>query len=240
MKKCGTCAWARRGSISGLIAASLIVMGCGGGGGGGGNTNASAPPPSSVPPIGQRPSDGPTNKPPIIDAEPRLEITAGAEYVLAPTAKDPDGDTLAFSIQNRPEWARFSTVTGELRGTPVHAGTYADVTISVSDGTKTAALPAFTLAVSNPGVASDKLVTLEWELPALAADGSLLGELAGFRIHYGRKKSALTETIDVKNPGIVTYVIDDLPAGKYYFAVRAVGVQGAQSALSNVIEKKIG
>lgn len=84
--------------------------------------------------------------------------------------------------------------------------------------------------------AGDGGVTLTWEVPA---ETNTQGELAGYRIHYGNDAAVLTETIVVDNPGVLSYVVDTLPAGTYYFAVRAVMADGSQSGLSNVIEKQI-
>ena len=84
--------------------------------------------------------------------------------------------------------------------------------------------------------AGDGGVTLTWEVPA---ETNTQGELAGYRIHYGNDAAVLSETIVVDNPGVLSYVVDTLPAGTYYFAVRAVMADGSQSGLSNVIEKQI-
>jgi hypothetical protein len=59
---------------------------------------------------------------------------------------------LTFSITGRPSWASFSSSTGRLSGTPSssHVGTYSNIVISVSDGTDTAQLPAFSVTVTSP------------------------------------------------------------------------------------------
>ncbi len=44
----------------------------------------------------------------------------GHRVLFAPVGSDPDGNTLVYSIQNRPSWASFSTTTGRLTGTPTH------------------------------------------------------------------------------------------------------------------------
>ncbi len=46
---------------------------------------------------------------------------------------DADGDTLTFSITNKPAWATFNASTGRLQGTPAAAnvGTAANIVISV-------------------------------------------------------------------------------------------------------------
>lgn len=90
-----------------------------------------------------------------------------------------------------------------------------------------------------PPTVSDGGVTLSWSLPTATSTGAPLGTLAGFSIHYGQDANVLSETIVVDNPGLLTYVIDNLPAGTYYFAVRAVTTDGDRSALSNVISKVV-
>src|SRR6185312_7805838 len=58
--------------------------------------------------------------------------------------------TLTFTITNKPSWATFSSTTGALTGTPATSdvGTDANITISVSDGTQSASLTAFSIVVS--------------------------------------------------------------------------------------------
>jgi hypothetical protein len=60
--------------------------------------------------------------------------------VFKPSASDPDGNTLRFSIINRPAWVSFSTATGRLSGTPGanRVGRYVDIRIRVSDGRRRA------------------------------------------------------------------------------------------------------
>jgi hypothetical protein len=93
---------------------------------------------------------GPTNQPPTISGSPATSVTEAQAYSFTPSASDPDGQALTFSIVNRPSWATFSTATGRLSGTPAvaNAGTYSGIAISVSDGAATASLPSFTLTVS--------------------------------------------------------------------------------------------
>jgi hypothetical protein len=94
----------------------------------------------------------PTNTPPRITGTPRTSVQAGSNYSFQPAATDADGNKLTFAIANRPSWATFSTTTGQLSGTPVttNTGAYANITISVSDGTTSVSLPAFTITVTAP------------------------------------------------------------------------------------------
>jgi hypothetical protein len=93
------------------------------------------------------------NRAPTISGTPSTSVTQGTAYSFQPTAADADGNTLTFSITNRPSWATFSTTTGRLQGTPTssHVGTYSNIVIRVSDGTASAQLPAFSIAVTSSG-----------------------------------------------------------------------------------------
>lgn len=90
-----------------------------------------------------------SNRAPSISGAPATSVQALQAYSFQPSASDPDGDRLTFSISNRPTWASFDSSTGRLSGTPAasHAGTYANIVIGVSDGTASAALPAFSIEV---------------------------------------------------------------------------------------------
>jgi trimeric autotransporter adhesin len=94
----------------------------------------------------------PLNQAPAISGLSGTSVTAGAAYSFAPSASDADGDTLTFSISNKPGWASFSTTTGALTGTPTGAqvGSYPGIVITVNDGQATASLSAFTITVNSP------------------------------------------------------------------------------------------
>lgn len=185
-----------------------------------------------------RGSTAPANRAPTIAGSPARSVSAGSAYTFRPTASDPDGNTLAYSIANRPSWATFNTTNGQLSGTPTasQVGSYSNVTISVSDGRATATLPAFAINVvdmSNSGA------ELSWTPPTQNTDGSTLTNLAGYRIAYGTSPNALTQTVQVANAGITRYTMDNLSPGTYYFAVRAYTANGTESSNSNVSTKVI-
>jgi len=89
------------------------------------------------------------NRAPVISGKPATSVIAGNKYSFKPTASDPNGDALTFSIINRPAWASFSASTGRLYGTPGanQVGVYSDIRIRVSDGLLRVALPAFSIEV---------------------------------------------------------------------------------------------
>ncbi len=90
-----------------------------------------------------------TNTAPTINGTSAVSVTVPSTYSFTPTAQDADGDTLTFSITNKPTWATFEPTTGALSGTPTSSdkGTYSNIVISVSDGKATVSLSAFSLEV---------------------------------------------------------------------------------------------
>jgi hypothetical protein len=90
-----------------------------------------------------------SNRAPIITGTPATSVGTGQTYSFQPSASDPDGDTLAFTIQNKPSWATFSTTTGRLSGTPTSTGTFGNIVIKVTDGSLADSLPAFAIAVTS-------------------------------------------------------------------------------------------
>jgi hypothetical protein len=96
--------------------------------------------------------NAPVDQAPVISGTPNTSVVAGSAYAFTPTASDPQGNALTFSVANLPSWASFSSTTGQLAGTPATAnvGTFSNILISVSDGTLSARLPAFSIAVTSP------------------------------------------------------------------------------------------
>jgi hypothetical protein len=178
-------------------------------------------------------TSGTTNQPPTISGTPPTSVRTGVAYSFTPTARDPEGRTLTFSIANKPAWAAFSTTTGRLSGTPSSAqtGTFSNIRISVSDGNSTVSLPTFAIVVSTTSTTGS--ATLSWTPPTRNTNGTTLTNLAGYRILYGTSPTSLTRTVQVANAGISRYVVENLASGRWYFSVRAYSTTGAESALSN-------
>jgi hypothetical protein len=45
--------------------------------------------------------------------------------------------------------------------------------------------------------------------------------------------------VQIANPGLARYVVQDLAPATWYFAVRAYNTAGAESAQSNVVSKTV-
>ena len=178
------------------------------------------------------------NRAPTISGTPALSLTVGFVYAFQPSATDADGDTLTFSIANKPGWATFSTTTGRLSGTPAltDIANFANVTISVSDGKASVSLPAFSINVLAIATGS---ATVSWTPPTTNTDGSTLTDLTGYRVVYGRGSNELSESASINNAGLSTYTINNLSTGAWFFAVYAINSAGVESDISNVATKTI-
>jgi mannan endo-1,4-beta-mannosidase len=89
-----------------------------------------------------------------ITAAAPTSAPVGTVYVVQARAQASAGDSIGYSVQNKPTWATFSTATGQLQGTPGPAdvGVYPNVVISASDANGTASLPGFSVTVAQGGV----------------------------------------------------------------------------------------
>jgi Putative Ig domain len=171
---------------------------------------------------------------PQISGTASTTVTAGQSYVFQPQASGSSGTTLSFTIANKPSWAKFSSKTGQLSGTPAatDVGTYKSIELAVTDGTAVTALPAFSITVAAAPGSSSSTVSLSWVAPTENSDGTLLSNLKGYNVHYGTKSQTYSMVINVPNPGLTDYVVQNLDAGTYYFSVSAYNSTGTESALS--------
>ncbi|MEY4762398.1 MAG: hypothetical protein RLZZ200_2254 [Pseudomonadota bacterium] len=188
---------------------------------------------------GRRRTTTTTVAPLTISGTPATTDVAGTQYSFTPSTSG-GGSTKSFAISNKPAWASFSISTGAMSGTPTtsQVGTYANVTISVTDGRTTATLAPFSIAVTAPPPVLGS-ATLTWSAPSQNTDGSTLVDLTGYNVYYGTSPTSLTNKIVVANAGTTTYTVGSLPSGTYYFAVSAYNVNGIESTPSNVGSKTI-
>jgi hypothetical protein len=183
-------------------------------------------------------SGGGSSGAPSISGQPATAVKVSESYSFSPTASDPNGDPLQFSVSNLPPWASFDPATGRISGQPQaqHIGSYANVVVRVSDGSNTVSLTPFTIVVTDLGTGS---VTLSWIPPTSNEDGSPLPTVAGYRIYYGQAADNLTTRLEVNMPGITRYVVENLTPATYYFAITAFNGVGVESDLSNVVSKAV-
>ena len=178
------------------------------------------------------------NSSPKIWGTPQKVVTAGTWYEFTPQASDPDGDPLSFSIKNKPSWAWFNTDTGRFRGTPKagDVASYGNIVISVSDGQASASLSSFSITVEAISTGS---ATLSWTPPTENTDGTALTDLAGYRIYWGKTAGNYPNSVSINNPGITTYVVENLASGSYTFVATSFNADGVESGYSAPATKTV-
>jgi hypothetical protein len=191
---------------------------------------------SSLPPFGILVTV--PNRAPTIAGTPPATATVGQRYSFVPRAGDADGDKLQFMVAGQPTWLSINRDTGELAGTPpaAAAGLVSNIRISVTDGVATASLPAFSITVQQVATGS---ATLSWLPPTQRTDGSALTNLAGYHIRYGNAPDRLDRDIPITNPGLTSYVVDNLSQGTWYFAMTAFDAAGLVSDPTAIRSKTI-
>lgn len=111
-------------------------------------------------------------------------------------------------------------------------------TITVSATTVDGESTSDSLVVNRESDSKGSL-TISWNAPTERTDGQPLTDLAGYRIYYGRMSETYDYEIEIDNPGIVTYVVEDLVPGDWYFVATAFDAAGVESEYSNEAIRKI-
>jgi hypothetical protein len=187
----------------------------------------------------------------VISGTPARSAFVGRLYSFMPRLAAPRGAEPLFTITNKPSWSFFDAKTGQLSGTPAtrEIGIFQGIQISVTSGPLRAALPPFSITVTPPNpvtlpspvappdpVAPPRTaataVTVSWLAPTDNINGTVLTDLKGYKIHYGGAPRNYSGTIQVSNPGLTTYVVENLSPGRYYFAVTAYNSLGEDSDYS--------
>lgn len=205
-------------------------------GGGGAATGTAGP----VPPVsaGLQPATG-TPPAAVLALEGATADAAlvGQSYRWTPLVTDPNGTAITWKAENVPAWLKFDTATGALSGLPTkeNVGRYSGIRIVASNGRDERQLQVEIEVVETaPGFAR-----LQWDAPADRTDGSSAGEIAGYRIYYGRSARQLELSIDIPTASITEAQVSNLTRGTWYFAAAAVEKSGREGDLSEIGSKTI-
>jgi len=189
--------------------------------------------------IGSSGTTPPPSSPPLqISGTPPNTAVVGEFYSFTPTVVAPAGSSLTYALTGKPSWAQFSAATGTLSGTPTAANVTTDshIVVSVSVGSQSAALPAFSIAVEAPPVTTPSgTASLSWSKPTLNTDGSPLTNLAGFIVRYGTNAAALSSQFSVGSPNATSAQIDNLTSGNWFFEVAAVSAANVTGPFSSIV-----
>jgi hypothetical protein len=78
--------------------------------------------------------------------------------------------------------------------------------------------------------------TLSWTPPTRNTNGTVLTNLAGYKIYTGTTRTNLKWRATVKNPGLSRYVVEPLVVGERYFAIAALNTKGVMSARTGIVD----
>jgi hypothetical protein len=172
-----------------------------------------------------------------ISGNPAQFVEIGRSYEFHPIVSNAAAAALTFSIQNKPSWATFDPASGTLSGTPApaNAGTSASILISVSDGSVASALAPFSIDVVQSATAGT--ASLSWLSPQANSSGTL--EVEGYHIYFGNSAANLTHVVDVESPNATSFVINDLPAGTWYFGIASYNAEKVESSMSAIVNVAI-
>jgi hypothetical protein len=173
-----------------------------------------------------------------IQGVPPAGVNYDSPYSFTPSVSGAAGAELAFTIRNKPAWADFNSSNGALSGTPGAAdvGTDPNIVISVSDGTSSTSLAAFSVSVNE---VSNGAATLDWAGVTQTLANTVLGDLAGYIVYYGTSADNLNQQVKLENPGLTSYMVTNLASATWYFAVAAYTRDGVVGEMSSVSQKTV-
>jgi hypothetical protein len=168
------------------------------------------------------------------------QAVVGQYWSYQPSISNPDGASVTVTASNLPDWITLNQSTGLLAGTPGEGDvrTWSNIQLTVTNGQESTQLQAFSVTVLAQGAAMGT-ATVSWSAPTQRVDGSPIGELAGYRVLYGKSSRNYEHVVELNTTGINRYVLEGLGAGTWYFAVQAITSDGLASAPSKEVNKTI-
>lgn len=91
-----------------------------------------------------------------------------------------------------------------------------------------------TVVLNNNGTA-----LLSWTPPTENTDSSPLTDLAGYKIHYGTSPGSYSDTITINNPGLTSYLVENLASADWYFVMTSFNSTGIESSYSSEVSKTV-
>lgn len=85
--------------------------------------------------------------------------------------------------------------------------------------------------------ASAGSTTLSWTPPTRNEDGTPL-TLTGYKIYWGQTEGNYPHSVEVANPGLSRYVVEQLAPATWYFVATALSADG-ESEPSNVVRMQV-
>ena len=80
---------------------------------------------------------------------------------------------------------------------------------------------------------------LSWIPPTDNTDGSSLTDLVGYKIRYGTSSGSYSDTITINNPGITSYLVENLASAEWHFVMTSFNSSGIESSYSSEVSKTV-
>jgi len=140
----------------------------------------------------------------------------------------------ATSCSASGDWSGTKATSGSQTINSIISDSVFNLSCSGAGGTASYSLDIQVL-VSNNGTA-----LISWTPPTENTDNSPLNDLTGYKIYYGTSPGDYTNTINIDNPGLTSYLVEDLAANTtWYFVMTAFNANNIESAYSEEKSKTI-
>jgi hypothetical protein len=169
----------------------------------------------------------------VTPSNPSISQGAKQQFTATGTYSDGTTQTLTTTVTWNSSTAGVATISNAAGSqglaTAVAAGS---TTITAASGSVSGTASLTVTAVTTTGSA-----TLAWSAPTTNTDGTLLTDLAGYKVYYGTSSGNYTSSLDIGN--VTTYSVNNLALGTYFFSVTAYDTSKIESSFSNEVSKTI-
>lgn len=164
-----------------------------------------------------------------------IETTDGQMKITGTANSDVGVSSVSWISNTGVTGTASGTSSWEIQSIPLEMGANT-ITVTATDAAGDTTTDEITISRESTVKGA---ATLSWVAPTQRTDGTPLTNLAGYTISYGRMSGVYDYTIDVPNPGITTYVVENLVPGEWYFSLKAYDATGLESELSNEALRQI-
>ena len=219
-----------------LVLAAVLAAGCGGGGGSGGSGQPDVSAPAAPPPAVPSSSTGTAG---AGDAATSTQIPrdqgAADDAIGSDAASDPaevwDDNPLGSPSNSNGSSVPAGVAAGAppaVSATPTETGNVAqaDTGLGNADG----ATSTETVGTSE---ATAGTITVTWIPPTTRVDGSVLDDLAGYRIYCDKTVDGSMHVVPVDDPAATVWTVDGLAPGTWRVRMTALDSRGRESDYSN-------
>ena len=175
---------------------------------------------------------------PSVDLGPDLTVNIGELVHLSPTIKNLDTSTLSYLwiqtsgtpiplADDKSSYIAFTPLINDLL----------EFELTVTDNEEQEYKDAVSVTVLPENESEQHTALISWKAPTENEDGSVITNLAGYRIYQGLSETNLDTLILVNDPLTTSYQIQKLNSdNNYFFCIAAYNSFGSESKCSDTEE----